>query len=114
MVVARSEIVTNLVTDLTVVGSPSTSVAVIAKLIAAFPTVPGYVTVTFEMPVVVSDAADATDTVAPIIVTTGVVAVGIFPNTSVIFVEYSTTLEVFTESETVVEILYAGPAVPFT
>ena len=75
--VARSETVTNFVTDLAATARPPTSVAVIAKLIAAFPAVAGYVTVTFEIPVVMSDAADATETVAPITVTTGVVATGI-------------------------------------
>ena len=50
-----------------------------------------------------SEDPDDTEIVAPIIVTTGVVPAGTFPNTSVNFVEYSTTLEVFAESATVVE-----------
>ena len=86
----------------------------IVNPIAAFPAVAGYVTDTFEIPVVVSDAEDAVETVAPTTVTTGVVAFGTFPKTSVTVVEYSTTLEVFVDRATTGEILYAGPAVPFT
>jgi hypothetical protein len=37
-----------------------------------------------------------------------------FPNTSVTFVDYSTTAEVFAFVATVVSRLYAGPAVPLT
>jgi phage-related tail fiber protein len=47
-------------------------------------------------------------------ITTGVVAAGTFPKISVTVVEYSTTLEVFADRATTGEMLYAGPAVPFT